>query len=291
MGAATLGRRPDDPPRASDGQVLALERPRDAALDRVDQVRPQAGGGHDAIDRADLDGALDAVDRVELRSRARRASRRAPRSTPRRAPRAGARARRPRRPRSARRARRCARPRACGSRPRARTRPPRPARRRSPTRARPRARSSRAASLSRREKTTNAPPWKREMTQKAIGPSKLTIARPISAPYSSCSRRIDSGEPSKPARLASTTSGRRPDAALIARAILREDCGNSVPAVHCSGPSAGTGAEARQRARLDAEQRDRPPAEARVPHDRVLGLAHARPALERLDGRRRRPRA
>ena len=94
--------------------------------------------------------------------------------------------------------------------------------------------------LSRREKTTNAPPWKREITQKAIGPSKFTIARPISAPYSSCSRRIDSGEPSKPARLASTTRGRRPEAALIARAIFFDACGNRVPEVQPSGPSAGT---------------------------------------------------
>ena len=65
-------------------------------------------------------------------------------------------------------------------------------------------------------------------------------ARPISAPYSSCQWRIDSGEPSKPDRLASTTSGRLPLAALIARATLREDCGNSVPEVHEDGPSAGT---------------------------------------------------
>ena len=95
-------------------------------------------------------------------------------------------------------------------------------------------------SFNRREKTTKAPPWKREITQNAIGPSKLTIARPISAPNSSCRRRIDSGEPSKPARLASTTSGRRPDAALIARASFLEATGNSVPEVHWSGPSAGT---------------------------------------------------
>ncbi len=96
-------------------------------------------------------------------------------------------------------------------------------------------------SLSARENTTNAPPWKREITQNAIGPSKLTIARPISAPYSSCRRRIDSGDPSNPARLASTTSGRLPEAALIARAIFLEASGNSVPDVHWSGPSAGTG--------------------------------------------------
>ena len=89
------------------------------------------------------------------------------------------------------------------------------------------------------EKTTNAPPWYRETTQKTIGPSKLVIARPISAPYSSCRLRSDSGEPSKPERLASTTSGRLPLAALIARAVFFDDRGNSVPAVHVSGPSAG----------------------------------------------------
>jgi hypothetical protein len=69
------------------------------------------------------------------------------------------------------------------------------------------------------------------MTQKTIGPSKLTMARPISAPYSSCSPRIESGEPSKPERLASTTKGRLPLAALMARATFFEDLGKSVPAV------------------------------------------------------------
>src|SRR5205823_9713427 len=77
------------------------------------------------------------------------------------------------------------------------------------------------------------------MTQNTIGPSKLTIARPISAPYSNCSLRIDSGDPSNPDRFASTTSGRLPDAPLIARATFFEDCGNSVPAVYVSGPSVG----------------------------------------------------
>ena len=81
------------------------------------------------------------------------------------------------------------------------------------------------------EKTTNAPPWYREITQNTIGPRKLTIARPISAPYSSWSLRSDSGEPSKPDRFASTTSGRLPLAALIARAAFFEDCGKSVPEV------------------------------------------------------------
>ncbi len=69
------------------------------------------------------------------------------------------------------------------------------------------------------------------MTQKTIGPRKLTMARPISAPYSSCRLRIDSGDPSKPDRFASTTSGRLPLAALIARAAFFDDFGNSVPAV------------------------------------------------------------
>ena len=67
----------------------------------------------------------------------------------------------------------------------------------------------------------------------------MTIARPISAPYSSCRRRSDSGEPSKPDRLASTTTGRHPLDALIARATFFDDSGNSVPADHCTGPSAG----------------------------------------------------
>src|ERR1022692_5310027 len=77
------------------------------------------------------------------------------------------------------------------------------------------------------------------MTQNTIGPSKLTIARPISAPYSSWSFRIDSGEPSNPDRLASTASGRLPDAELMARAVFFDDRGNKVPAVYVSGPSVG----------------------------------------------------
>ncbi len=81
------------------------------------------------------------------------------------------------------------------------------------------------------ENTTKAPPWYREITQNTIGPEKFTIARPISAPYSSCSLRIDSGEPSNPDRLASTTSGRLPLAVLIARATFFEERGNNVPAV------------------------------------------------------------
>src|SRR5450756_2649832 len=78
------------------------------------------------------------------------------------------------------------------------------------------------------------------MTQKTIGPLKLTMARPISAPYSSCIMRSDSGEPSNPDRFASTTRGRLPLAALMARAVFLDDLGNRVPAVHWSGPSAGS---------------------------------------------------
>ena len=66
------------------------------------------------------------------------------------------------------------------------------------------------------------------------------IARPISAPYSSWAFRIDSGEPSKPDRFARMTRGRFPLAAFAARASFFDDCGKSVPAVHCSGPSVAT---------------------------------------------------
>src|SRR6266508_5376067 len=43
-----------------------LELAAHAALDRVDQVGPQRGGGDDPVHRPDLLGALDAVDVVEL---------------------------------------------------------------------------------------------------------------------------------------------------------------------------------------------------------------------------------
>ncbi len=65
------------------------------------------------------------------------------------------------------------------------------------------------------------------------------MARPISAPYSNWILRSDSGEPSNPDRFASTTNGRLPLAALIARAVFFDDRGNNVPAVNWSGPSAG----------------------------------------------------
>src|SRR3954454_21735573 len=88
------------------------------------------------------------------------------------------------------------------------------------------------------ENTTNAPPWYRDTRQKTIGPSKLTTARPISAPYSSCSWRSDSGDPSNPERFARTPSGRLPLAALIARAVFFDDLGNSVREVTGVGRSA-----------------------------------------------------
>src|ERR1039458_8984351 len=65
------------------------------------------------------------------------------------------------------------------------------------------------------------------------------ICPPISAPYSSCRWRSDSGDPSKPERLASTTTGRLPLAALIARATFLDDMGKSVPPDHDCGPSVG----------------------------------------------------
>ena len=65
-----------------------------------------------------------------------------------------------------------------------------------------------------------------------MGPLKFTTDRPISAPYSSCSLRNDSGEPSKPDKLARITTGRLLLAALMARASFFEDSGKSVPAVH-----------------------------------------------------------
>src|SRR5208283_3690116 len=51
---------------------------------------------------------------------------------------------------------------------------------------------------------------------------------------------MDSGEPSKPDRFASTTTGRLSLAALMARASLRDDWGNRVPDDHEEGPPAGT---------------------------------------------------
>ena len=75
---------------------------------------------------------------------------------------------------------------------------------------------------------------------KTIRPLKRTIARAISAPYSSTPRRIDSGDPSKPDRFARITTGRFPLAELIARATFFDDCGKSVAAVQASGPSFGT---------------------------------------------------
>src|SRR5438093_1012479 len=51
--------------------------------------------------------------------------------------------------------------------------------------------------------------------------------------------RSDSGEPSKPERLARMTTGRLPLAASRARATFLDERGNSVPAFHAAGPSSG----------------------------------------------------
>ena len=118
------------------------------------------------------------------------------------------------------------------------------------------------------------------MTHRTNGPSKLTRALPISAPYSNCRRRSDSGEPSKPERLASITTGRLPLAALIARATFFDDSGNSVPADHWVGPSAGV-------TPWRGSGRDSIPrtvtavsAEPRLAHHGRLGFGHLRPPLE-----------
>ena len=125
---------------------------------------------------------------------------------------------------------------------------------------------------------------------KMIGPSKLTMARPISAPYSSWMLRSDSGEPSNPDRFASTTSGRLPLAALIARAVFFDDLGNSVPEVNWSGPSAGRNPRRGMLPRLDADDRHRVAAEVRVHHHRGVGVGHPGPPLQGLRGPGRRPR-
>src|SRR5206468_4826874 len=93
--------------------------------------------------------------------------------------------------------------------------------------------------LSDLENTTYAPPWYRDTTTKSSGPSKLTTARAISAPYSSWSLRIDSGDPSNPERFARITAGRLPLAAFSARATFFEESGNSVPPFQDDGPSGG----------------------------------------------------
>ena len=132
--------------------------------------------------------------------------------------------------------------------------------------------------------------WRRRRTpRRGSGtPRRTRSARRSSRPPGRSPRRtraagcrIDSGDPSKPDRFASTTSGRPPLAALIARAAFFDERGNSVPAVHVSGPSVGGKPRARHGPGLDAEQRHRVPAEVRVEDDGRLGVRHARPALQR----------
>ena len=93
--------------------------------------------------------------------------------------------------------------------------------------------------------------------------------------------RSDSGEPSKPDRFASTTTGRLPLAALIARAIFFDDSGNSVPGRPLVGTvgrqeaGRGSGRDSMPRTR------HRLAAEVGVQDHRRVGVRHPRPALER----------
>ncbi len=137
-------------------------------------------------------------------------------------------------------------------------------------------------SLSAREKTTKAPPWKREMTQNTIGPAKFTIgAADLGAvlelqPPHRLGRAVEAGEVGE--------HDERPPARRGvdgARDLLRREREQRAGAP-AAGPVGRDRAEARQRARLDADHRHGPAAEGRVPHHGRLGLAHRRPALERL---------
>ena len=72
-----------------------------------------------------------------------------------------------------------------------------------------------------------------------------------------------------------------------ARDLLRRLAGTACPRVHCSGPSAGIGAVARQRPRLDAEQRtpaSRRGGRPRRPRSRPRA---SRPSARAAGGRRR----
>src|SRR5579884_4227106 len=112
-----------------------------------------------------------------------------------------------------------------------------------------------------------------------MGPLKLTTALPISAPYSSCSLRMDSGDPSKPERLARSTIGRLLLAALMARATFLEERGKRVPALHCSGPSAGT--KPSRETGFDSDNANRVAPEVGIPYYGCLRPLHSGPALKR----------
>ena len=122
-----------------------------------------------------------------------------------------------------------------------------------------------------------------------MGPLKFTTARPISAPYSSCSLRIDSGEPSKPDKLARTTTGRLLLAALMARATFLEDCGNSVPGSPVVGAVGGNKSQARHGLRFDADQTDRDSRRDERPRPPRSRLRACRPSAPAAHGPGRRP--
>ena len=113
-----------------------------------------------------------------------------------------------------------------------------------------------------------------------MGPSEFTTARPISAPYSSWRRRIDSGEPSNPERLASTTGGRLPLAAFRARASFFDDCGKSAPPPELR-PSPGR-SRAEGAAATRSHQAHGPAAEMGTTDHGGLTAAQVAPALERV---------
>lgn len=76
-------------------------------------------------------------------------------------------------------------------------------------------------------------------------------------------------------------SGRLALAALMARASLRADCGNSVPELHEARPVGGDEPAARDRVRLQAEKAHGEAADVRVPYHGGVGAAPVCPALQR----------
>ena len=131
------------------------------------------------------------------------------------------------------------------------------------------------------ENTTKAPPWYREMTQKTIGPSKLTM-RPAdlrAVLQLHVAQRLRRAVEARQVR----QHHQRPvaaDAALIARAVFFDDRGNSVPggplvgAVGREAPRRGIGCDS-----IPITVTGCPP-EVRVQDDGRVGVGHAGPPLE-----------
>ena len=113
-----------------------------------------------------------------------------------------------------------------------------------------------------------------------MGPLKFTTARPISAPYSSCSLRIDSGEPSKPERLARITTGRLLLAALMARATFLEDMREQRSGAPLLRPIGRHESESRYRPRLYSDAGIRDSRRDGHPKRRRFRRPHAGPTLQ-----------